>query len=52
MRGTQFRPEAHTERRETKTNAWEGIRDAVFARPIRCLLLPELDTVLAISTCS
>lgn len=50
MRGPQFCPEAYIEGRETETNAWEGIRDAIVSCPIRGILLPELDAVLALST--
>lgn len=51
MRGLQFCTEAYIEGRETEANAWEGLRHAIVACPIRGVLLLELDPILALSTC-
>ncbi len=52
MRGAQFCTEANTEGGETETNAWQGIRHAIVARPVRGFLLTELNIVPACSTCT
>jgi hypothetical protein len=50
MRSPQFCPETYIEGGKTETNAWEGIRDALVACPIRGLLFAELDAVLDLPT--
>ena len=51
MRGSQLCPEANIEGGKTKTNAWEGVRNAIFACPVRGFLFLELDNVLALPPC-
>ena len=50
MRSPQFCLETYIEGGKTETNAWEGIRDALVACPIRGLLFAELDAVFDLPT--
>lgn len=52
MRSPQLCPEANIEGRETKADAWERLRNALFACPIRGLFLVELDVLLIVPTCA
>ena len=50
LRSPKPRLEAHPQRRETETDAWERLRDALFARTICGVLLAELEPVFAVQT--
>lgn len=52
LRRLEFRSKTPSKRRETQTNAWEGVRHAFITRPIRGIFLRQPDAVLAVQTCA
>ena len=52
MRSFEFCSKAVSEGGKAKTNAWEGLWDAIITRPICGFLLDQLDVVSAAQTCS
>jgi len=52
MRSFEFCFEADPEGRETETDAWERVWDAIFACPVCDFLLFKLDFLLAFPTCT